>query len=53
MLDEIVELWKLVEECREWARNIYGANPDTSREFIRIAKQLDDIANRLAGRMPT
>lgn len=59
MLDEIEELWALAEECREWMKGIDKVEPAMSsdkvlvREFKRLADKLDDIAKRLAGRMPT
>jgi len=52
MLDEIEELWALANECREWART-WKSDSQTSREFLRVADKLDEIANRLAARMPT
>jgi len=51
MLDEIEELWKLAEECRAWAAGLQDRF--VADEFIRLAKQLDEIAMRLAARLPT
>jgi hypothetical protein len=62
MMDEIEELWKLADECREWARGPLdhpkpgqpSPNPRAvCNEFERLAKKLDEIANALAARMPT
>ena len=59
MMDEIEELWALAEECREWSHNTgthsIGSHSDLQieEEFRRLAQKLDDIGNRLAGRMPT
>jgi hypothetical protein len=51
MIDEIEELWKLAEECRTLA----GCLRDrlVADQFTRMAEQLDEIANRLAARLPT
>lgn len=59
MMDEIEELWKLAEECREWARETTHAAADTKlrddlqAEFDRLAEKIDWIARRLAARLPT
>lgn len=59
MIDEIEELWKLADEAREHARK-RSEDPDRNeqlvaemREFLRLAKKLDEIANSLAARLPT
>lgn len=56
MIEEIEELWKLAEECREWAKVEPGdrEGPGWAREeFQRLAMKLDDIAKRLGARLPT
>jgi hypothetical protein len=60
--EDIGELWTLADECREWAREetdlgtkrINRVDPyAVAAEFQRLSDRLDDIAKRLAARLPT
>ena len=57
MRDEIEELWSLADDCREWAKQQMAYEVPTVTatriEFQRLADKLDEIAKRLAARMPT
>jgi hypothetical protein len=67
MTDEIEELWSLADECRQWAKQALTlkslAEGDVvfdeydriaaGNEFKRLAQKLDEIAGRLAARLPT
>lgn len=61
MNDEIEELWTLADECSAWAkasRENYQKDEDPRErqceiEFNRLATKLDEIAKRIAARMPT
>lgn len=57
MMDEIEDLWSLADECRAWMHQHEGyAVPrvsETRDEFKRLADKLDEIAKRLAARLPT
>ena len=59
MMDEIEDLHALADECREWAQGLTLApieaklRHDIQVEFARLADKLDEIAKRLAARMPT
>jgi hypothetical protein len=60
MIDEIEELHALADECREWANRVHISQGERvpspeeySRECKRLATKLDEIAKRLAARLPT
>lgn len=68
MTDEIEELWKLADECRErareearrWPNNASDEDKRVAVEFTRLAAELERIAGALAdngravpARMPT
>jgi hypothetical protein len=57
MKDEIEDLRRLADECREWAATFQRArkNPGphpAGEAFQRLAEKLDNIAKRLAEREP-
>ncbi|MET0722503.1 MAG: hypothetical protein ABWY64_16960 [Tardiphaga sp.] len=51
MREEIEDLHALADECREWARTS-DRESFLEQEFLRLAKQLDEIAKRLAEKEP-
>jgi hypothetical protein len=57
MMDEIEELWALAEECRGWEvqmrRRSQAADEQAANQFRRLFVKLDEIARRLAARLPT
>lgn len=57
MIEELEKLWALADECREWSQQTNFLTVQrriaTMQQFKRIADELDGIAKRLAGRMPT
>jgi len=56
-MDEIEELWALAEECRGWEvqmrRRSQAADEQAANQFRRLFVKLDEIARRLAARLPT
>ena len=52
MMQEIEELWALADECREWSFNKL-LSKEIQEEYLRLSKQLNEIAKRLAARLPT